>query len=48
MDSMEKASMQSYCAETKEKQIKEISVLLDGCNDVSLLDLIKKLLKKSI
>ena len=32
----------------KEEYIKKIVALLDKCNDISLLDLIHKLLKKSM
>lgn len=34
--------------EIKDKYINDITALLDRCDDISLIDLIKKLLEKSV
>lgn len=51
---MKGVKLMDYTIETKEVEeiksqyIKEIIKLLEQCNDISLLDLIHKLLKKSV
>lgn len=50
---MKGVKLMDYTIETKEEKIKsqyikEIIKLLEQCNDISLLDLIHKLLKKSM
>ena len=53
MPRMKGVKLMNYTIETNEEEIKakyinEIIKLLKRCNDISLLDLIHKLLKKSI